>query len=334
MKESVKNKGQLVRGRFNPTDILLKNIIWTVLIITTIVFSFFSPVFLTLSNIMGILRQAALVGILAVGMTFAVIGGSFDLSVGMTLGLATVIVIKANPDNAASACLAIGIALLAGLIVGMVNGILVGKFQINSMMTTIGMKYIVWGIILIYTRAQHIWAPNMYAPLKAIGTGNLGFIPISVIVFALTAFSGQFILSKTKFGRYLYATGGNKTAAFLSGINVTRVKLTSYVISGLAAAITGIVIAARVGDVDPSFGNGREFDALTAVVLGGTSLMGGKGSVVGTIAGVLLLGVITNAMTILGFSINYQLMTKAIILIIAVAADVIFGKRRGKKNAS
>jgi ribose/xylose/arabinose/galactoside ABC-type transport system permease subunit len=334
MKSIEVNNENQSKSRFNPVNLILKNIIWIVLVLVTIVFSFFSPVFLTISNLMGILRQAALVGILAVGMTFAVIGGSFDLSVGMTLGLATVIVIKTNPQDLPSTLLIVAIALLAGLVVGLINGILVGKFQINSMMTTIGMKYIVWGVILIYTKAQHIWAPNLYVPFRSIGTGNLGIVPISVIVFALTVFVGQFILGRTKFGRYLYATGGNQTAAFLSGINVVRVKLMSFIISGLGAAITGIVIAARVGDVDPSFGNGREFDALTAVVLGGTSLMGGKGSVIGTLAGVLLLGIITNAMTILGFSINYQLMTKAIILILAVAADVIFSRRRGKRNAS
>jgi len=319
---------------FNLTQIVSQNMIWMVLLIAIIFFSFTSPVFFTVSNMMGILRQSALVGILAVGVTFAVIGGSFDLSVGMTLGLAAVIIIKMNPDNLFGAIFSVAIALLMCFLIGVVNGFLIGKFELNSMMTTIGMKYIVWGIILIYTKAQHVWAPTMYPSLKAIGVSSVGNIPILVIIFALTVIIGQLILSQTRFGRYLYATGGNKTAAFLSGINVWRVMMTSFIISAISAGITGIVIAARVGDVDPSFGNGREFDALTAVVLGGTSLLGGKGSVIGTLGGVLLLGVITNAMTILGLSINYQLMVKACVLIIAVAIDVYFSKRQGNKNAS
>ena len=322
------------RHLFNLNQIVLQNMIWIVLLIAIVFFSFISPVFFTVSNMLGILRQSALVGILAVGVTFAVIGGSFDLSVGMTLGLAAVIVIKINPENIFSAIFSIAIALVMCFLIGAVNWFLIGKFELNSMMTTIGMKYIVWGLILIYTKAQHVWAPTMYPPLKAIGVSSVGNIPVIVIIFALTVIVGQFILSQTKFGRYLYATGGNKTAAFLSGINVWRVMMTSFVISALSAGITGIVIAARVGDVDPSFGNGREFDALTAVVLGGTSLLGGKGSVVGTLGGVLLLGVITNAMTILGLSINYQLMVKACVLIAAVATDVFFSKRKGNKNAS
>lgn len=310
-------------------DFLRENMIWAVLLATVIVISIASPVFLTPVNILSILRQRSIWGIMAIGMTFALIGGSFDLSVGTTMGLAGVIVIKSNPADAGSAALAVIAALTAGLIVGVVNGILVGKFQTNSVVTTIGTLFTVWGVTLIYTKAQHVWAPDMFPPLKALGSGSIGPIPLPIFVFAFIAVVGHLVFSRTSFGRYLYATGGNSAAARLSGINTERVRLISYILSGLGAAIAGIVMAARVQDVDPSFGYGAEFEALTAVILGGTSLFGGRGSASGTVAGVLLLGVLANAMTLLGISIYFQLMIKGIILIVAVAADVTMRKRRG-----
>jgi ribose/xylose/arabinose/galactoside ABC-type transport system permease subunit len=169
----------------------------------------------------------------------------------------------------------------------------------------------------------------MFPPLAALGTGSIGPVPIMVIVFLVIAILGHLAFSTTTFGRYLYATGGNRTSARLSGINTERVRLVSFILSGLGAAVAGIVIAARVQNVDPSFGVGFEFDALTAVVLGGTSLLGGRGSISGTVAGVLLLGVLANAMTLLGISIQFQLMIRGIILIVAVAIDVLIRRQRG-----
>jgi ribose/xylose/arabinose/galactoside ABC-type transport system permease subunit len=271
--------------RATVTDFLREHMIWVVLLATVIVISIASPLFLTPHNILNILRQGSILGIVAIGMTFAMIGGSFDLSVGATMGLATVIVIQS--------------------------------------------LYAVWGATLIYTEARHVWVRDMFPPLAALGTGSIGPVPIMVIVFLLIAILGHLTFSTTTFGRYLYATGGNRTSARLSGINTERVQLVSYILSGLGAAVAGIVIAARVQNVDPSFGVGFEFDALTAVVLGGTSLLGGRGSISGTVAGVLLLGVLANAMTLLGISIQFQLMIRGIILIVAVAIDVLIRKQRG-----
>jgi len=300
-----------------------------VLLITVIVISVVSPVFLTPRNILNILRQGSILGIVAIGMTFAMIGGSFDLSTGATMGLATVIVIQMQPIDIGKAILSVVVALVSGLLVGTVNGTLVGRFRTNSVITTIGIQYAVLGITLIYTKARHVWVHGMFPPLAALGTGLAGPIPVPVFVFAGTALLGHFLFSQTSFGRHLYATGGNSDSARLSGIQTERVRLISFILSGLGAAIAGIVIAARVQNVDPSFGIGFEFEALTAVVLGGTSLFGGRGSISGTIAGVLLLGVLANAMTLLGISIQFQLMTKGIILIIAVAADIMIRKQRG-----
>mgnify|MGYP001096699634 CR=1 FL=1 len=321
------NKSQIKRTTL--ADFLRENIIWMVLLFTMVVISIVSPVFLTPMNILNILRQGSLLGIVAIGMTLAMIGGSFDLSVGATMGLATVITIQLQPIDASSSFWAIVAALAAGLGTGVINGILVGKFKINSVVTTIGTQFAILGVTLIYTEARHVWVHGMFPPLKALGTGRLGTIPLPIFVFAFIALFGHLVFSRTTFGRYLYATGGNTAGARLSGISTERVRLLSYVLSGLAAAVAGIVTAARVQNVDPSFGIGFEFEALTAVILGGTSLFGGRGSASGTVAGVLLLGVLANAMTLMGISIHFQLMAKGIILIAAVAMDVLVRERRG-----
>jgi len=257
--------------RLTLSDILRENIIWVVLIFTILILSIASPVFLTPSNALNILRTVSILGIVAIGMTFPMIGGSFDLTVGATMGLATVIAIQSQPTDFWSALVAVFAALVAGLIVGI----------------------------------------------------------ITIIAFVFAAILGTFALNSTRFGRYLDATGGNTEGARLSGIEVWRVRLIAFTCSGLAAAFAGIVIAARVKNVDPSFGVGFEFEALTAVILGGTSLFGGRGSVSGTVAGVLILGVLANAMTLLGISIHFQLMIKGVILVLAVAADVLVRRRRG-----
>lgn len=315
--------------RVTVADFLREHMIWLVLLAAVIIISIASPLFLTPHNILNILRQGSILGIVAIGMTFAMIGGSFDLSVGATMGLATVIMIQSQPVDPGSAGLALIAALAAGFVVGLINGILVGRFQTNSVITTIGILYAVWGATLIYTKARHVWVRDMFPPLAALGTGSIGPVPIMVIVFLVIAILGHLAFSTTTFGRYLYATGGNRTSARLSGINTERVRLVSFILSGLGAAVAGIVIAARVQNVDPSFGVGFEFDALTAVVLGGTSLLGGRGSISGTVAGVLLLGVLANAMTLLGISIQFQLMIRGIILIVAVAIDVLIRRQRG-----
>ena len=329
MSDTLSTQTYMKVKRTTLADFLRENMIWVVLLITVMAISIVSPVFLTPMNILSILRQGSILGILAIGMTFAMIGGSFDLSVGATMGLAAMIVIKPDPADAGSAALVVIAALAAGLIAGVVNGILVGRFQTNSVVTTIGTQFAIRGVTFVYTKSQHVWAPHMFPPLKALGTGSLGPIPLPIFVFAFIAVLGHLVFSRTNFGRYLYATGGNSTSARLSGINTQRVRLMSYILSGLGAAIAGIVMAARVQDADPStVGLAKEFEALTAVVLGGTSLFGGRGSASGTVAGVLLLYVLANAMTLLGISIYFQFMIKGIILIVAVAADVMVRKYR------
>jgi ribose/xylose/arabinose/galactoside ABC-type transport system permease subunit len=308
-------------------DLVNENIPWILLIVIMTISSLLFPEFLTFRNITNIFRNSALVGTVAIGMTFAMIGGTFDLSVGSVLGLATVITIQMQPTTPESTLFIVAIALASGALVGILNGLIVGRWRTNSIVTTIGTSLVVLGVTLVYTKGQHISVENMYKPLAFIGTGRVYDIPAPIFIFIGVAIVGQVILSSTRFGRYLYATGGNTVTAMFSGINVGKICILAYMISGLAAAVGGIMTAARTQYVNPSFAVGLELDVLTCVLLGGVSLYGGRGTVIGTVAGVLLLNVITNAMTLSGISYEFQLMIRGIILVATVAINVILQKR-------
>jgi len=319
--EKPKVRGMVIK------DIVRENIPWFVLIIISTIFSFLFPHFLTFRNITNIFRNSSLIGIVAIGMTFAMIGGTFDLSVGTVLGLSTVITIQMQPTTLGSSLYIITIAMASGAFVGFLNGLIVGRWRTNSIITTIGTSLVVLGATLIYTQGKHISAENMYPPLAFIGTGRVYEIPAPIFIFIGVAIVGHLVLSITRFGRYLYAIGGNATAAIFSGIKVGRIRTIAYMISGFTAAVGGIMIAARTQYVDPSFGVGLEMDVLTGVLLGGISLFGGRGTVIGTIAGVLLLHVINNAMTLSGIPYEVQLMIRGMILVATVAVNVIWEKR-------
>lgn len=307
--------------------VIRDNVPWIMLLAFSALFSILFPQFLTFRNITNILRNASMIGIIAVGMTFAMIAGTFDLSVGSMMGLAAIITLKMSPTDLPRTILTVLIALAAGAAVGLANGLIVGRYRTSSIITTIGMEYVVLGITLVYTRGQHITIKGMYKPLEFIGKGRVGTFPFPIIIFLAVAVIGQLLLSFTRFGRQLYATGGNPNTSELSGINIGKVRVLAYVISGVTASIGGIMIAARTQNLDPSFGFGQETDVLTCVLLGGVSLYGGKGSVIGTFAGTLLLYVVSNAMTLSGTAYEMQLICKGLIFLVTVAASVIWQKK-------
>ena len=307
--------------------IIRDNVPWLMLLAFSALFAILFPQFLTFRNITNILRNASMIGIIAVGMTFAMIAGTFDLSVGSMMGLAAIITLKMSPTDLPRTILTVLVALAAGALVGLANGLIVGRYRTSSIITTIGMEYVVLGITLVYTRGQHITIKGMYKPLEFIGKGRVGTFPFPIIIFLAVAVIGQLLLSFTRFGRQLYATGGNPNTSELSGINIGKVRVLAYVISGVTASIGGIMIAARTQNLDPSFGFGQETDVLTCVLLGGVSLYGGKGSVIGTFAGTLLLYVVSNAMTLSGTAYEMQLICKGLIFLVTVAASVIWQKK-------
>ena len=307
--------------------ILRDNVTWVMLLAFSALFAILFPQFLTFRNITNILRNASMIGIIAVGMTFAMIAGTFDLSVGSMMGLAAIITLKMSPTDLPRTLLTVAAAIGAGALVGIINGLIVGKYRTSSIITTIGMEYVILGITLVYSRGQHVTIKGMYEPLEFIGKGRIGSIPFPIFIFIGVAIIGQLLLSLTRFGRQLYAIGGNPNTSELSGINVTKIRVLAYMISGITASIGGIMIAARTQNLDPSFGFGQETDVLTCVLLGGVSLYGGKGSVVGTFAGTLLLYVVSNAMTLSGADYELQLICKGLIFLITVAVSVIWQKK-------
>jgi ribose transport system permease protein len=299
--------------------------VWIVLVVLVLVMAVISDVFLTPDNLLNVLRQVSIIGVIAVGVTIALIGGNFDLSVGATLTLAAVVSIDLQPNDPFHTALAIVIPLALGLTVGLFNGLIIGGLRANSIIVTVGMQFAVIGCVLLYVSGQHVRVDNATAFYTAISEGYTYGVPNPVYMLAMVVFAGHIVMTRTVFGRHVLAIGGNIDTARLAGIATARSIAVTFMISGLFAAVGGILVASRVRNLDPTAGIGYEFATLTAVVLGGTQLSGGKGSMLNTLAGVLILGVLSNSMTLLAVSHNTQLLVQGLILVSAVA----YGSYRG-----
>ncbi|CAE6785671.1 MULTISPECIES: ABC transporter permease [Paraburkholderia] len=301
-------------------DIYRRYGIVAVLIVLCVVLSFANQYFLTLGNIADILRQTSINGILAVGMTYIVLTAGIDLSVGSTLALAGIIsaslVTGPHPHGAAFG-LAAGLAV--GAAVGAINGLLVARLSIPPFVATLGMLSAARGLTYIYNDGMPVTdLPDGYL---SIGTGAIAGIPVPIIVFALVVVLFWFVLRYTTYGRYVYAVGGNAKSAKTSGISTGKIIFSVYVIGGLLAGLAGIILAARTTSALPQAGMSYELDAIAAVVIGGTSLSGGTGSLGGTVVGALLIGVINNGLNLLGVSSYYQQVVKGVIIVGAVLLD-------------
>jgi ribose/xylose/arabinose/galactoside ABC-type transport system permease subunit len=295
-----------------------------VLGVLALVASLISPAFLSPDNLSNLLRQTAPLMIVALGQTFVILAGGIDLSVGMLIGLVTVLgngIMDGRPELAIPVVL---LGLVLGLGVGVFNGLVVTLARIHPLILTFGMLSVLQGAIFIYTDRTIGIAPENF---KQIAYGSLGPLPVPGILAAgLTALS-WLVLARTPFGRYIYALGGSEVSARRAGINTGLVKFAVYVISGLSAGIAGLVVAARLGSGYTLAGSGFELDAIVAVVLGGTSLAGGRGGVLRTIVGVLILGILSNMLNLGGVSSFVQQIVKGVVVIGAVAAYTSRGRR-------
>ena len=267
------------------------------------------------------MRQVSIVGLVSLGMTVVLIGGNFDLSLGAIVTLAAVVSVNVQPISPSRTALAIIIPLLLGLMVGVINGAIIGRLKANSIIVTVGSQFVVLGATLIYIGGQHVWVWEPTSFYEAISGGYFLGIPIPVYIFLVLALLTHGLMRRTTFGRYVTAIGNNDEAARLSGIPTNFYRMGTFVFAGFTAAVAGIVLGSRVKNLDPTAGIGYEFMALSAVVLGGTKLTGGRGNVLNTLAGVLILGVISNSMTLLNLSYNLQLLVRGVILLTAVALD-------------
>jgi ribose transport system permease protein len=291
-----------------------------VILIGIAVMSQISPVFLTPLNFTNVLYVSSTVAVVAIGQMFVLLVGGIDLSVGAVVALSSVIAVGLAVDHGVPTWIAVIIALIAGAGVGYINGFLTTKFKISALIVTLGTMSIARGLAFLYTGGSNI-AP-LPTDLKAVGNATIAGIPV-VIIFALVlAIVARTILTKTRFGRSVYAVGGNPMAAKLSGIRSDRIVIFAFMISGLLGAVGGVMTSLRLGAASASAGQGLELLVIAAVVIGGTSLFGGEGRVLGTLLGVLLLGLVDNSINLLAVPANFDEVVSGVIIVLAAGVDV------------
>lgn len=299
------------------------------LLVLCIVLSILTDKFFTAENGLNVLRQTAVNICIATGMTLVVLTAGIDLSVGSVLALCGAITAGLLKNGIAipSIDLFIGFTLLGALLAGMIAGALLGwfsgftitKFKVPPFVATLAMLTIARGLTMLYTKGQPI--SNLGTDFAKIGTGWFIGVPVPVWIAAVVVLLAAFITRKTKLGRYIYAIGGNETAARFSGINITKVKIRVYAMAGALAAIGGIIVTSRLDSAQPNAGTGYELDAIAAVVIGGTSLSGGKGTVWGTVMGAIIIGVLNNGLVLLNVSPFWQQVVKGGVILLAVIID-------------
>ena len=306
------------------------------LILLFIIFSLLSPAFLTTGNLLILSKHVAINAFLAIGMTFVILTGGIDLSVGAVVGLAAMIAGGLINQGLVlpmfgivvyfNVWLVILLALAVGVLVGWINGWLITRFNVAPFIATLGMLYVARGLALL--RSGGSTFPNLVGDpelgntgFEVLGSGMVLGIPLTIWLMILLGAAGAFVANKTPFGRKVFAIGGNERAAELSGIRVSRVKLMVYIISGFCAALTGLIIASQLLAAHPATGESFELNAIAAVVLGGTSLSGGRGTIGGTIIGAFVIGVLSDGLILLGVSEFWQIVIKGIVIILAAIVD-------------
>jgi ribose transport system permease protein len=294
-------------------------------VVIVVFFAFSSEYFFSVRNFLNIGMYASIIGISACGMTLVLVSGHIDLSVGSIMALSGMVLGKMIPETGSVLPYFI-LALVVAGIAGAINGLLITKVKVNAFITTIATMQIFRGISYILSKSKTITIPN--PGLKWIGRGYTLGIPNALLLFVLFVVLFYYISRYTIFGRRLYVIGGNAQAAYLSGIHVSRIILLVYIINGLAAGVSGIILSSQIGAAMPQSGSGIEFEVISAVILGGTSLSGGKGSLIGTFIGGLLLATLNNGMVMLNIPSYWQSVIIGVVLVFAVSFDVIKNRRR------
>jgi ribose transport system permease protein len=301
------------------------------LVVLIIFFSIASPYFMQQSNLIGIGLATAVTGILAIGVTFVIITGGIDLSIGTVMTLSAVMtgVVVTNADLPLVVGIAVGVA--TGALMGLINGLLIARLGIPPFIATLGMLNVARGLALILAELKPIY----FNETPEFNEGAMGSIlpgidlPNIILVFVGCAIIASFVLGRTILGRYIYAIGSNEEAARLSGVRTVRWKASAYVLSGLFAGIAGVVIAARLNSAQPAVGFGYELDAIAAAVIGGTSLSGGEGTIFGTFIGAFVISVLTNGLRLLSVPQEWQIVVTGCIVVLAVYLDIVRRRRQG-----
>ncbi|MEH2375364.1 ABC transporter permease subunit [Nostoc sp.] len=332
MSQTVRPPGKKLAN--NPTSGNRKSIstllevagILPILIIICILFTFLSPNFLTVGNIVNILRQSSINIVLATGMTFVILTGGIDLSVGSILGVSAVVALLVSLLPALSWA-AVPAALLAGLLLGLVNGALITFLDVPPFIVTLGSLTALRGVAFLVAKGTTLINPDIN--FAWVGNNYVGPLPWLVIIALLAIIASWFVLRQTVLGVQIYAVGGNERAARLTGIKVNHVLLFVYGISGLLAGLAGIMSASRLYSASGVLGQGYELDAIASVILGGTSFTGGIGTIGGTLLGALIIAILNNGLTLLNLSYFWQLVVKGLVIILAVTIDRL--RRRSRR---
>ncbi|UZJ26862.1 ABC transporter permease (plasmid) [Rhodococcus antarcticus] len=298
-----------------------------VLLVLVVFLAWRSPYFITTSNITVVARLAALSLIIAVGMTFVILAAGIDLSVGSTVALTSIVTGETMVSLNLNIALAVALALLSGVAVGLVNGVIIATTSIPPFVVTLGMLAVARGLALGITQGQTL--SGLPASFLVLGQGSIAGVPIPVWIAAGVAVVAHVALTRTRFGRNVYFVGSNEQAAVLSGIRVRRTKIIIFAIAGGLAGLEGIIETARLSVGQPSAGNGYELVAIGAVVIGGASLFGGEGSILGTVLGTVLLALIQDGLILLDISAYWQQVFSGVIIVAAVALN-IWRQQRGR----
>ncbi|MCD8083071.1 MAG: ABC transporter permease [Clostridiales bacterium] len=302
------------------------NAIWLVFIAMVIVFSIANPNFIKPSNLVAISRQVAVYGIASIGMTFVILIAGIDLSIGSIITLVNIVCAYMMVNMGVNMWVALLISLVIATLVGVLNGFMVSTIGMPALIATFASQTVFEGIAYLICGGMPISGFDKHFDM--FGRWSVGIVPVSAILMIICFAVGSFILNKSYFGRYFYAIGGNEEAAELSGIRVSWMKYLIYALSGFFAGLAGIVMLSRTGSGQATAGLGYEFDVITCVVLGGVSVNGGFGKMSGVVAGVLIIGSLTNGMILMDVNSYMQMVVKGVVLALAVGFDCLSKKRQ------
>ena len=328
MNEATTEKGGGLRARASEWGRVTEYVIVAAILIEAVVFAAIAPAFFSVPNLINIALSIAITGILAVGMTMVILTGGIDLSVGSVVALAGVVaaMVAARGGGAGSVLLGSAAALAVGAAVGIFNGFVIAQFRVPPFVTTLAMLTICRGLVFIITDGRSI--SNLPESFAVVGRARVLGLPVPVIIMFVVVAIGWVLLTRTIFGRYIYALGGNPKAAFHAGVNTKLFTFLPYVLNGLLVGLAGLVLASRLGAGLPNSGLQYELDVIAATVVGGTSLTGGRGSIVGTLWGTVFIGVLNNGLNLAEVDPYMQRIALGVVLLLAVLADQA-GKTQG-----
>lgn len=312
--EVKKKHGTVISRLFQSRELSLA----VILLVVCGIFTLFNPAFLSGDNLLNILRQITLVTILAVGQTFVITSGGIDLSVGYNMALSSIVMavaLKAGLPTGLCIC----ICITLGTFIGVINGLMITKLRLQPFIATLGMAKVASGMILVITEGFIISLKDEV--IITLGQGSIGPVPIMVLFLPVVVIVGAFLMNRTVFGNRVKAIGGNETATALSGINVHRMKIIIYGLAGMFCGIAGVIITGRLNGGNPNAGQNFDMDTVAAVIVGGTAMSGGSGTILGTLLGAMLLGALKNGLILLGIDMYWQTVFVGVIIVAVCALD-------------